>query len=187
MRTQDLAITAGIAMITMVGGLALFAPTGVDARRGKKRAFKVDGVEMSLRNTRTTRQPTARLTLVNTTNETVHINPRIALFTEAPGSEFSRMVQRPRERWSDEPLYVLEPRESKTVDIDPAKKIPRRTLAWFTLRSGKRQTETPSFVARPARKAGKLAKKPGRKPSKATKRAANRAPTNRATQIAFLD
>ena len=176
MRAKDFTITAGIAVATMVGALALVGPTGVDARRGAKRSIRTKGVQASIRTTRTTRRPTAQLTLVNTTNDTVQVNPRVALYSEAPGSEFSRMVSRPREHWSNEQLYVLEPGETKTVDLDPDKKVPRRSLAWFSLRAGKRQTDTNAFVARPARKPGKLAKKGGKRPTKIAKpmKSANR-------------
>jgi len=177
MSAKDFAIVAGIATATLVGTLAVVGPTGVDAGRGKRRAIRAKGVEMSLRTTRTTRRPTAQLTLVNTTNDTVQLNPRIALYTEARGSEFSRMVQPPRQRWSDEPLLVLEPGETKTVEIDPDQKIPRRSLAWFTVSAGKRQLNTNNFVARSPRN-GKLAKKSSKKPTKASKapmkQAANR-------------
>lgn len=159
MHIRDLTIVASIATVTLIGSLALFAPTGVDAGRGKRRAVRARGVEMSIRTTRATRNPTARLTLVNTTERTVEVSPRIALFTETPGSRHARMVQPPRQQWkSDDSLYVLEPGETRTVELDPSKRIPRRSLAWFSLRHGKRQIDTNDFVARAPRRS-KVARK----------------------------
>ena len=146
MTFKDVAISTGIAGMTMAGVLVFASPAVVDAvGEGGKPGLTVDGVVFTVETVSEQQRPTARITAVNTTGEATQISGTLRLMAQSLPEPGSRMGPMSHEAWSTPKLFVLAPHETKTFEIQSAKPLPTRSLARFILKAGKQAIGTVQF------------------------------------------
>jgi len=151
MRTKDIALTSSVAVLTMLGALFAVAPAPLNASADDVPTVDVNGVSISVVTSAPRRRPTAKLTLVNTTEDAVVVSGTLTLYETSLASMGGRMAMPSKERWNHDCLFVLNAGEEKTVELRAGSKLRPNTMGHFTFAvkaPGEEVLYTESFVPR---------------------------------------